>query len=631
MTVTNRILPLSLLAAMATLVLAGAAPSADATQRGAVTANVRAPAGAALVQVGRAATLSPGATVTGAVADTQPLQVVVALKLRDRAALEALVAAGGQLTQAQLRLRHWPTQVQADTLANYLAATGFADIVVSPNRMLVSGRGTTANAKAAFLTSFVTVRTADGRKAFANSTDVQVPAQLAESVLSVLGLDDVNHVQSYAREVKLAPARSTVIAHNPVDFSPIYGGTGVADAAGITVGIMTVGHLAQPIANLALFTANNGLPDVLTETVNTNGTSFDEQGALEWSLDSQAIVGAAGGAVGKLIFYNAPSFLFTDLVLDIETAVTANEAKIINISLGACELYARNTGSAAATDALFLLGAAQGQTFAVATGDVGANNCAPRPGLYPSWPASSPHALAVSGTLLNATTTQWNGEVVWNDRTGATGGSLSTFEPKQAWQAPFLAGELRGVPDIAFAGSGISGALIEYNGGIAQVGGTSLAAPIFAGLWARVLAIKGVDVGFAPPILYGLPASDFRDITSGGNGGSTAGPGYDLATGRGSLILSSALAHIGTTPGNIAPQAAFNSSVVGLVARFTDASSDSDGSVAGYSWTFGDGRRSSLANPRNIYARAGSYTVTLTVTDNGGLSSSWTTTIVAAR
>jgi PKD repeat protein len=70
--------------------------------------------------------------------------------------------------------------------------------------------------------------------------------------------------------------------------------------------------------------------------------------------------------------------------------------------------------------------------------------------------------------------------------------------------------------------------------------------------------------------------------------------------------------------GNIPPVASFTSSCTNLVCNFTDTSSDTDGSIVSRSWTFGDGGTSTSTNPSHTYAAAGTYTVGLTVTDNGG-------------
>ena len=71
---------------------------------------------------------------------------------------------------------------------------------------------------------------------------------------------------------------------------------------------------------------------------------------------------------------------------------------------------------------------------------------------------------------------------------------------------------------------------------------------------------------------------------------------------------------------NIQPTAAFNppSCTSGVACRFTDGSSDEDGTVSAWSWDFGDGGSSTRQNPSRTYAAEGSYSVTLGVTDNRG-------------
>jgi PKD repeat protein len=67
---------------------------------------------------------------------------------------------------------------------------------------------------------------------------------------------------------------------------------------------------------------------------------------------------------------------------------------------------------------------------------------------------------------------------------------------------------------------------------------------------------------------------------------------------------------------NQAPNAAFNTNASGLSVSFTDTSSDVDGSVASWLWSFGDGSQSTEQNPTHEYASAGIYNVTLLVADN---------------
>ncbi len=74
----------------------------------------------------------------------------------------------------------------------------------------------------------------------------------------------------------------------------------------------------------------------------------------------------------------------------------------------------------------------------------------------------------------------------------------------------------------------------------------------------------------------------------------------------------------GSGGGNVAPTAAFTSSCTDLDCTFSDTSSDSDGSVVAWDWDFGDGTTSTVQNPANSYTAGGTYTVSLTVTDDQG-------------
>jgi PKD repeat protein len=82
-----------------------------------------------------------------------------------------------------------------------------------------------------------------------------------------------------------------------------------------------------------------------------------------------------------------------------------------------------------------------------------------------------------------------------------------------------------------------------------------------------------------------------------------------------------------TPPQNVAPTASFASSCSGLSCGFTDSSVDSDGTIVGRAWSFGDGATSSATNPSHTYAAAGTYTVALTVTDDDGAIASAGSTV----
>jgi xanthomonalisin len=490
------------------------------------------------IAIAHATSMQAGDMVTGALPMSHSLHVTVALTLRNEAQLDAAIAQHQVMSPQQFMDDYAPTAAQAQAAADFLTQSGFHNVTIAPNRLLVSGDAPAGLVQHAFNTQMVAVRTHDGRSAFANSSDIQIPSSLHGVVKAVLGLQSVNVPHVF--KGKPGGGGGSIIGHDPMEFSGLYGGSGLPTGAGVTVGIITNGDLSATLSDLNQFTSSHGLASVSTQIVNTDGTGTDTSGTSEWDLDSQDIVGMAGGQIGKIIFYNIPTLLNSSMIDDFNTVVSANAAKIINVSLGECETSAKGDGSAAAADNIFKQAVAQGQTFSVSTGDAGSNECGGCPrGTTPWWPAFSPYVVAVGGTTLNATSTTWQGETVWS----GTGGSPSTFEPMPSWQVGVgqNAGHTtRGLPDIAYDADPNSGAKIIVNGSLQQWGGTSLSSPLFVGFWARMIAAKGTGIGFAAPKLYALPASAFHDVTSGSNGGETAAPGWDYTTGFGSIIMNQA-------------------------------------------------------------------------------------------
>ena len=85
---------------------------------------------------------------------------------------------------------------------------------------------------------------------------------------------------------------------------------------------------------------------------------------------------------------------------------------------------------------------------------------------------------------------------------------------------------------------------------------------------------------------------------------------------------------VSVSSSNVGPTANFTSAASGSnQIAFTDTSNDSDGSVVAWLWNFGDGTTSTAQNPSHTFPASGSYTVRLTVTDNGGITGTKAVTV----
>ncbi|GGA31852.1 protease pro-enzyme activation domain-containing protein [Dyella nitratireducens] len=634
---------------------------------------------------------------------SKAMHVEVSLNLRNVDQLQNFLASVNQpgssnyhhfLTPAQFKAQYAPTDAQVQAVVTHLKSSGFKNIKVAANNLLVSADGTAANANAAFNANMKTF-SFKGKQHFANSTDVTVPQSLGGIVDGVLGLQDYAkpHVMSHriSSDVAKAQAAAGVVGHNPTDFPKIYDAGSTPTASDTVVGIITWGDMTQTISDLNSFTQSAGLATVNTATVaGGSGTLANDGDPSEWDLDSQDIVAMSGG-VKQLIFYAAingdsQDSQLTDAAITAayNKAVTDNVAKVINVSLGEDETAANNSGTQAADDKVFAQAVAQGQVFSIAAGDAGVYQWSSdptegAPGYIAnssgtveidlshygvSEPATSPNVVAVGGTTLSTSgTTTWSGETVWNEglaavdpnnndnnqRLWATGGGVSLFESAPAWQSTALGASVtkRELPDVAFDAASSSGALIVINGQAnQQVGGTSLASPLFVGLWARVESANNNTLGLPTQNMYTYfpkDATPLHDVTSGNNGyngyGYNAAAGYDNTTGWGSLDIAKFNAYVtkywgGTSSGGGGstgtPVANFTDTVNGLTVSFTNSSTDTGATISSYAWNFGDNSTSTSASPSHTYTAAGTYTVTLTVTDSTGATNTKSTSVTVS-
>jgi subtilase family serine protease len=268
----------------------------------------------------------------------------------------------------------------------------------------------------------------------------------------------------------------------------------------------------------------------------------------------------------------------------IETAenyVIANHlGGVISQSFSATEQTFPSAQSLIALRGAYINAAKQGITVLAASGDSGAADVRTDGQYYlmpvTSWPDSDPLVTGVGGTQLHlsATGQHLQPDSVWNDTynvatqkfifgkpgpnalAGGGGKSIIFSRPYYQNGVASIVGKKRGVPDISMSAA-CNGALDIYQSFAGQAAGwyptcgTSEATPLFSGIVALADQVAGHPLGVINPALYKMSlhtSSGVVDVTTGNNtvsfpqGGKTytvtgfsAGPGYDLASGVGTV------------------------------------------------------------------------------------------------
>ena len=291
------------------------------------------------------------------------------------------------------------------------------------------------------------------------------------------------------------------------------------------------------------------LENVLVDGFDGTPSGGSDSGSGEVTMDIEMVLAVAQG-LEKIIVYEGPNDTKNGLLSVYQKIADDNRAKQISTSIGNPE---REIGKVAldAENQIFMQMAAQGQTLFAASGDNGAYDTAAGHSLNVDDPASNPYVVGVGGTSLILDVSQnYSSESVWNDglaSRGAGGGGVSVVWPIPSYQidVPGIAStRFRNVPDVALNSDPDTGYSVYYDGQWREDGGTSAAAPLWAAYLAlvneqRVLDGKAV-MGHMLPRLYALEATssyldDFHDITQGNNFHYRAGPGYDNATGLGTI------------------------------------------------------------------------------------------------
>jgi kumamolisin len=370
---------------------------------------------------------------------------------------------------------------------------------------------------------------------------IHLPAEVADAVDAVLGLDNRPQAQPHFR----AHAASSSTSYTPVQIAQLYQFPEGATAAGQTIGIIELGG-GYRTADLTTYFKSLGqkAPKVTAVSVDkAKNSPSNAQGADgEVMLDIEVAAAVAPGA--NIVVYFAPNTDqgFIDAIAD-AVHDTTNKPSVISISWGGPE-SSWTAQAMNALDAACQSAAALGITITVAAGDNGSSDGAA--GTNVDFPASSPHVLACGGTKLIGSGASISSEVVWNEQAsneGATGGGVSSHFPLPTWQAnakvpkPPSSGGGRGVPDVAGDADPTTGYQVRVDGQNMVIGGTSAVAPLWAGLIALNNKQNGKSAGFLQPQIYAAKgAAAFHDIVSGNNGAFSAGPGWDACTGLGSPI-----------------------------------------------------------------------------------------------
>jgi kumamolisin len=381
---------------------------------------------------------------------------------------------------------------------------------------------------------------------------IHLPDELNGIVDAVLGLDNRPQARPNFRvrpqhgnvRWMASPAAKSLASFTPVQLASLYDFP-QGDGKGQCIGIIELGGGYRP-TDLKTYFSSVGvsMPKVSAVSVDhaKNHPTGDPNGPDgEVMLDIE-VAGAIAPAA-NIVVYFAPN---TDAgFLDaISTAIhdTTNKPSVISISWGASE-SAWTQQAMTAFDQAFQSAAALGITVCIASGDSGSSDGVDDGADHVNFPASSPYALACGGTTLAASATAISKETVWNDGAngGSSGGGVSTFFALPSWQEGLSAAraggaksplKMRGVPDVAGDASPTTGYDVRVDGQNTVIGGTSAVAPLWAGLIARINAIKGANAGYMNPALYKNPSA-LADITQGNNGDFQAASGWDACTGLG--------------------------------------------------------------------------------------------------
>lgn len=491
----------------------------------------------------------------GRLPDSTPINLVIGLPWRHPEALTNLLDDlynpsspdfHHYLTPKQFAQEFGPVTNDYETLVKFVQSHGLTITHRHPNRMLLDVRGPASAVEEMLNIHLLTYRhPMESRNFYAADRAASLDSPVR--VLDIMGLDSFSKPSSYVHaDTDYSGGTGGGTPYGGSGPGGLYTGYDFRDAyfprvslsgAGQMVGLLEMdGYYTNDVLS---YEQQAGLPNVQLQNVFLDSISNNVAGTnnLEVALDIDLAIAMAPG-LSRVIVYEGTNT--ADILNRMATDDLANQLS---------SSWKPFDASALTDQALQEL-AAQGQSMFQASGDSGA-----QPSLDISQP-SSPYETLVGGTALitSGPKGSWVSESVWNPGSGsASGGGISAVYSIPDWQTNINMGSnggsifYRNSPDVALVANMVN--VIANNGIGYRVGGTSCAAPLWAGVAALInqkAAQNGLSpVGFLNPALYGIGLSPyshscFHDIVAGNNytPGSpaefSAESGYDLCTGWGS-------------------------------------------------------------------------------------------------
>jgi pseudomonalisin len=493
------------------------------------------------------------------------------------------------VTPQEFGLRFGPTDQDITDASSWLKKFGFSIDEVGNGRMWINFSGDVQKVERAFQTNIRNYEV-DGKMHFANATDPSIPRALAGLVQGVVSLHNfTTHPNSTASQLPsdftnaggahfLAPGDFATI----YNVKPLYNAAPAIDGTGETIAI--VGRTDINLNDVQFFRSFFGLPAKDPVFIHNGPDPGDLGGPEETEADLDVEWSGAIARNATIDFVISQTGATDGVALSAQFIVNTNLANVMSTSFGLCEFTLQAAGNNF-WNTLWAQAAAQGITSFVSAGDSGAAACDSSSALVGTRVnvnglASTPNNIAVGGTQFNegagvfwsaannadqSSALSYIPEIAWNEGGSvpggsglfSTGGGASQVYGKPAFQAgPGVPVDgARDIPDVSLSSAGHDGYIIVQGHttgttGLAAVGGTSAASPSFAGLMALVVQKTGVAQGNANPVFYSMGQNQFgggiavyHDTTTGNNTvpgivGFSAGVGYDLVTGWGSVDAS---------------------------------------------------------------------------------------------